>query len=427
MNKVTFIWYNKYILESEFINVVKFWNDWFINEEKLIPRDSYRKKNIDKSFGYAFVGVRRSGKTSIACLNAPHLSQATCYINFEDPFFINNHEVKLLELIPNIFKEIYKKQAKVLILDEIQNIPNWERWVRKIIDTKTFQIFITGSSAKLLSSELASSLTGRCLETRVWPLSFKEYLDFKNKTKVSNYNKEVENYILEGGFPKVVLEKNQTEKNEILRNYLHDIIYKDIASRYEIRQLSSLQNIIQYLLTNISSKHSFNSLKNAFNINVVTAQDYALYCESAFLFFFVKKYDRNLKVQSRNPQKVYCIDTGLRQANAFYHSLDQGKLIENIVFIELLRRNQEVFYHQENYEVDFLILQSGLAVKAINVCYDDLKNEETYLRETEGMLECLRMHGLSQGTILTKSRDTQERIDGRELIFKPVHKFLLER
>ncbi len=424
--KTTFVGYNRHM--SDIREIVEFWNNWFVNESNLSKRSLYDKKEINKSFGYAFIGVRRSGKTSIACMNAEHIKKgATCYINFEDPFFINNNDVSLLEQIPEIFKEIYKKKVELLILDEIQNIPNWERWVRKIIDTKSFQIFITGSSAKLLSSELSTSLTGRCLETKVWPLSFSEYLQFKGKHNIKNYNIELEHYMLEGGFPEPTLEKNKTQKIEILRSYLQDIIYKDIASRYEIRQLSSLQSMIQYLLTNISSKHSFTSIKKAFDINVATAQDYALYCQSAFLLFFVKKYDRNLKVQSRNPQKVYCIDTGLRQANAFYHSLDQGKLIENVVFLELLRRNETVFYHQEKYEVDFLILELGLAVKAINVCYCDLKDEETYIRETEGMLECLKMHGLKQGTILTKSLDVQETRDGREIIFKPVYKFLLEK
>jgi predicted AAA+ superfamily ATPase len=403
--------------------VIKYWNDWVL-EAKFKERSGYSQIKPDKSIAQVFIGVRRSGKTSLSIVNACQFETNFCYVNFEDPFFINNNSFEILDQIAGTYQKIYKTKPRLLILDEIQNIPYWERWLRKVIDTEAIKIFITGSSADLLSSEIATSLTGRAIEHTIWPLSFQEFLDFQ-KIKSKDYKKSFQKYIQEGGFPKINLEK--TNQIQLLQNYLKDIIYKDIMSRYEIRNLAGLESVIQFILTNISSKHSANSIKNAFNINTHTVQEYLDYCESAFLLFFIKKYDRNLKIQSRNPQKAYCIDTGLRQANAFYHSLDTGKLVENIVFLELKRRGYELFYHQGNYEVDFLITQSGVVTQAINVCYSDLNNQETYDRELNGILECIKEHGLSEGTILTDSLNTEIWLDNRKIIFKPVIKFLLSK
>lgn len=413
-----------------FKSVVQYWNDWFRkNTPKLKTRDFYIHDFNDKSLARVFLGVRRSGKTSVAAMNAMLSSknlEKVCYLNFEDNFFVNINASSLLDKLPIIYEEIYSEKPSLIILDEIQYINSWEKWARKIIDTEAYQLFITGSSAKLLSSELATAITGRRLDTKVWPLSFQEFLDFKSIKTPEEFPKALEDYFYVGGFPKAVLEKNPERRRLILQQYLQDIVFRDIASRYEIRSINSLNSVLHYFLTNISSKHSFNSLKRAFSMSVSTAQEYAEYMESAFLFFFVKKYDLNLKVQARNPQKVYCIDTGLRQANAFYHSLDQGKIAENIVFIELLRRGHEIFYHQADHEVDFLLVENGFPQQAINVSYSNLADQELYEREVEGMLEALMAYGLDEGLILTKSLDTEEHFFNKKIRFEPVYKFLLK-
>jgi len=412
---------------SKLEDVIIFWNKWLKENTDWKVRKSYSGIKLDRTLGQAYIGVRRSGKTTLACMNAMQGFKNSCYVNFEDPFFINNNDILLLEKIPSIFKGCFGNSPSCLIFDEVQNVPFWERLARKIIDSKSYQLIITGSSSKLLSSEISSSLTGRCKETYIWPLSFKEFLFFKSKKckKVEEYIKQLEDYFIIGGFPKAVLEKNTSERQLLLQQYLQDIIYKDIVKRFSIRNVSSLNNMIQYLLTNISSKHSFTSIQRAFGINVVTAQEYAHYMESAFLFFFIKKYDRNLKVQNRNPQKVYFIDPGLRQANAFYHSLDSGKIAENLVFIELKRRGyKNIYYHQNNYEVDFLITEGGIPTLAINVCNSNLKEPTTYEREVRGMIECLQTHNLNKGLILTKSFSNTEIIERKELEFKPIFEFL---
>ncbi len=411
------------------LDIVKFWNDW-LRDENSIARDSYVPSKFDKSLAAAYIGVRRCGKTSIAILNAKTKFKEICYINFEDPYFIENNNVMLLETLPQLYKKIYGKKPEILILDEVHNIPYWERYARKIIDTQSYFLIVTGSSAKMLSSEIATSLTGRCIETDIWPLSFKEFLFFTKKTckKDDDYLKALDKYLQTGGFPKKVLQKGHDTQTLLAREYLNDIVYKDLVQRFQIRDVGSLIKMIQYLLSNISSKHSFTSIKKAFGLDVVTAQDYAYYCEMAFLLFFVKKYDRNLKVQARNPQKVYCIDTGLRQANAFYHSLDSGKLLENAIYIELRRRGyKNIYYHQNNFELDFVLVEGANPVTVINVTDSNLEDEELYDREVGGILEASQAYGLTGGVIITRSKFTEEIIDGKRIRFIPAYYFLLNK
>ncbi len=406
-------------LDPKLLETIAFWQDNYQDWAKnMAPRMGYDLE-LPRDLARALIGVRRCGKSYLSAqINKRHLS-STCYVNFEDPYFSLNSEVSVLDQIPTAFKQLYGSEAKYLVLDEIQNIKNWEKWVRKIIDAKKYQLIITGSSATLLSSELSSALTGRCLETKVWPLSFREYLKFK-PCSTDNYLSELEQYFNDGGFPRVQF----GNKDELLRQYLQDIIYKDIVVRHAVRDIAALNTVVQYLLSNISSKHSFSSIKKAFGINVDTAINFANYCESAFLLFSIKKYDRNLKVQSRNPVKVYSIDTGLRQVNAFYHSTDIGKLAENVVFIELKRRGHKLYYHQANYEVDFLVVDGLRPSQAINVCYDNLEKAETYERETQSMLECLEEYNLIEGLVLTKNYEDNVEFDGYKIKFLPLYKFL---
>lgn len=417
------------------VEIVKYWSEDYLKHLALINRSDYLGiKVTDKNFATAYIGVRRSGKTFIALNEAlqemqkkSHKNKRFLYINFEDQFFINNNQVDILDSLLETFVELYSHEPEFIVLDEIQNIQYWEKWLRKQIDSKRYRIIVTGSSAKMLSSELATSLTGRALERKVYPLSFKEYLQFRTIEKVKSdkeYLGLLKEYFTYGAFPAVVLEDNLIRRNEILAQYLNDIIYKDIVSRYEIRQLAILQNIIQYYLTNISSLHSYNKVKNAFNTQVETVQDYSHFCETAFLLFFVKKYERNLKVQARNPQKVYCIDPGIRNSRSITE--DIGKIAENIVFIELKRRGKEVFYHKDKYEADFLVVDKYTVTEVIQVSYSNLEDKDTYEREVNGALEAMQTHKLSSSLILTKNLHDIKKIDGKKIIFKPVYEFLLE-
>lgn len=412
---------------STIVDIIKYWSEEYIKNLEIIPRDSYLSYKLDKHFATAYIGVRRSGKTFIALNKALAQSEKFFYINFEDAFFVNDNNPEILDKLLGFYVEIYSKEPDILVFDEIQNIKHWEKVLRKYIDSKRYKIIISGSSAKMLSSELSTSLSGRTIEKRVWPLSFKEYIKFKNIGETpteKEYLSLLRRYFTTGGFPAVVLEKDHVKQNEILSQYLNDILYKDIVSRYQIRNVPVFNRIVQYYLTNISSLHTFNKIKNAFLIQPETVQDYSTFCENAFLLFFAKRYTLNLKVQSRSPLKMYCIDSGLRNIKST--SEDIGKIAENIVFIELKRRGKKIFYHKEIYETDFLCVENNKPEEVIQVCYSNLESENTYEREVNGVLEAMNKYKLNQSLILTKNYRNIKRIKNKKIVFQPLYEFLLE-
>ena len=418
---------------SEIKKLIDEWGKWASSlKEKRFKREAIDAKFIANN-AIALIGVRRSGKTYYAIELAETIlkkKEKYLYINFEDPYFIDNNTTAELDRAIEVFTEYELDEPELLIFDEIQNIDSWERWIRKQIDLNKYQIIVTGSSAKLLSSDIASSLTGRSISYKVYPLSFSEFLKFKQNDhdlSENEYLAYLKKYITEGGFPEPTLTKGKQNKIRGLRSYFEDILHKDIVNRYSIRNSKNLYLIANYYLTNPSSLHSSHSVKKSLNINAETVADYSQYLKDAFLIFGIDRYHPNLKVQTRDAQKIYVIDTGLRHAIARSVSEDLGKLVENIVFIELLRRNKEIYYYKENQEVDFIITENFKAKQAIQVCFADMKNETTYQREIQALLECLDKLKLKEGLILTKNREEKLKIGSKKINMVPVYKWLLRQ
>ncbi|MBU0504501.1 MAG: ATP-binding protein [bacterium] len=412
---------------NELNNIISEWSGWLSKSQKSsLPRE-YNLK-IPKKNALALIGVRRCGKSfSAANLLTDNLQKNLC-VNFEDPFFINNSENHILDDLVSVFTEYKQHIPQTILFDEIYHIKGWERWIRKNIDLDNYQIILTGSSAQMLSSELASSLTGRCLTETIWPLSFKEYLTFsQNKYSTQNeFIAALRDYMLWGGFPDVVLCADTNQKQALLQQYLSDILYKDIVTRYEIRSPRYLEQIINFYLTNASNLHSYNSVRKAFGMNVDTVGDYTRYAQMCFLLFEVPRYHKNLKVQSRDQKKIYIVDTGLRNANVTTFTEDKGLLAENIVYIELRRRLQNVYYFKEHCEVDFVTVNKNAPNQAIQVCYDNLENEKTRNREIESLIECLQFTGLKQGLILTLNIEETEKVKNKTIKYIPLYKWLLQ-
>jgi hypothetical protein len=415
------------MMKDELRKIIEFWSA-FVQKERnvLLPRESYSHAVSDKH-ALVYLGVRRSGKTVITCANAFQQVKQFFYMNFEDPFFITHSDIDVFELLLEVYIELYGHEPQLLAWDEIQNIPNWERWVRKTIDTRRYRLVLTGSSAKLLSSEIATALTGRTISRVVWPLSFSEFLRFHHYKPATDYEKlsRLKQYFSQGGFPAVVLEKDSTTRVELLKQYLQDILYKDIVARHQIRNVTALNQIVQYYLANLSSLHSYTRIKNAFSLNIETVQEYSAYLKEAFLFFPVQRYHPNLKTQARDPFKLYTVDTGLRTANAFAMTPDIGKLAENVVFIELKRRGSDVYYFKEDLEVDFILRENNQATGAIQVCYDNLSAPETYRREVNGLLSALHALHLSEGLILTENRLETLTLENKKIRMIPMFRWLL--
>jgi uncharacterized protein len=394
----------------------------------LIPRGGNARLSPERAL--AFTGVRRCGKTFFALeASLSRSDQEVFYYNFEDPLFFRETGLENLSLLLRLAQEHHPTPFSLLILDEIQNIEGWERWVRTLIDQKRYDIIVTGSSATLLSSELATSLTGRALEFHVWPLSYDEVLRFKKKVPTSHLEhlSAFRFYLRWGGFPHVVLLSDEFEKRDTLDQYLSDILLKDVVQRNEIRDVRSLSRLATYLFTNLSSLHSYTALRKAFGLSADLVASYLQALSSAFLIFEVERYHKNLKVQARDARKIYVVDTGMRNVVARSTEEDIGKLLENVVYLELRRRGHSVMYYKGIKEVDFITIRGYKPELALQVCAEGLHVPKTRERELSALAECLAALNLKEGVIITISDEENITLkDGRTVRVLPAYKWMLE-
>jgi predicted AAA+ superfamily ATPase len=403
------------------------WQKWLQkNSHLIIPRDSH--VNQQKDLCLALTGVRRSGKSSMTVQLALGRLEETFFFNFEDPIFFPGATVEVLDQLLSIYEEETGKMPALVILDEIQNIQGWERWVRKAIDLGHYQVIVTGSSSHLLSSEIATAISGRVIEQTIWPLSFSEYLTFLNKKPSSQgvWLRELENYLRWGGFPKIALTSDANDRVILLKQYLSDIVLRDVVARHAIKNQQALNQIVNFYLTGLGCLHSYNSLRKAFGISIELAAALTSYLTQAFLVFEMSRYHPNLKVQARDAKKIYVIDTGLRTVSLQSDREDWGRLAENAVYLELRRRNKQAFYYKQVQEVDFVITELGKPVDAIQVCYSDLEHQETKDREITALLECLQALDLPSGEILTLSLEDTLLREGKKIHLIPLYKWLFE-
>lgn len=405
------------------------WMQWFKETNvQLKPRSDLPK--FQEGLCLALTGVRRSGKTFTALQIAQSLklSDSTFYFNFEDPVFFSDNRVEHITTLMELFEEEVGYPPKLVILDEIQNIEGWERWVRKEVDLGRFQIIVTGSSSQLLSSEIATAVSGRVIEHTIWPVSFSEALAFKKITPSTEIQWlwELKNYLQWGGFPKAVLTENESERISLLKQYMSDIVLRDVVARHSIKSHHQLHQLVTWYVTNMSCLHSYTAVRKAFGMSIELASTLTGYLSQAYLAFEVGRYHPNLKVQARDSKKVYIIDSGLRKVSLLSEREDWGSLAENTVYIELKRRQKEVFYFKINQEVDFVICQLGQPVEAIQVSYSNLEDNATRDREVLGLIECLESLGLKTGTILTLAYEDRQNFRGYQINFQPLYQWLTE-
>lgn len=299
-------------------------------------------------------------------------------------------------------------------------------------------LLVSGSTSQLSSKELATLLTGRHLSLVVFPLNFKSFLEFKGieiKNRLELLAKRIEikrllrEYLEFGGFPEVVL---KTEKRQILQNYYNDILTRDIAERFKIKEIDKLKALAKYYLTNISNTISFSSVKKFLNMPLRTVERFSYYLESCFLIFFVKVFSKSIKRQEKVPRKVYCIDCGIPNVMGLRFSENLGRLAENLVFLELIQEHfknplVEVYYWKDysGKEVDFVI-KSGLEVKQlIQVCWN-VEDEKTREGDVIALLKAMDEFKLKEGLIITEDYEDKEMKDEKTIAYKPLWKWLLE-
>jgi len=371
-------------------------------------------------------GIRRCGKSTLLRQIAKQY-EGYHYVNFEDERLLDFTHKDFNTLL-EVFLEL-RPDAKTFFFDEIQNIDGWEKFCRRLF-TEGYKLFVTGSNANLLSSEIATSLTGRNIRIELFPFSFKEYLAFHDvKIKETYVTKEraqisklLEDYLRFGGFPEIAISQDYEELNQIYQ----DIIIKDLLVRLQIRDTKDFRELALYLLTNISRKLSYNNLKNLLRFsNTSKVKNYIEALIEAYLFFSINKYDFSLKKQIRNERKIYTIDSGLVHSTAFKFSNEEGRILENTVFLELKRRKKDIYYEEGQSECDFVIKQGLHITEAMQVTAT-LADEKTKRRELKGLLDAMKKYDLAEGTIITKSHEETIVQEGRTVRTKPLWKFLLE-
>ncbi len=426
----------------QYKKIIVQWNEFKIPE--TLPRDISISLNHD--FITTITGPRRAGKTYLCFQLIQHLfekkisKENVLYVNFEDEKLLGANANDLNGLLDAFYEltDVNKNQNIYLFLDEIQNAQNWDVWVRRIYDTdKNIKIILTGSSSKLLSKEISTKLRGRVLNVEVFPLSFKEYLKWKKikyALKTISYSKErfevkkaFKYYLVNGGYP--ALTANDVPNKQILQSYFQSMIFKDVIERYNIKEIKKLKVLVNFLFESISKEISYNKLANklksrGFSLSKNTIIEYISHFEDAYLFFQNLKYEYSLTKQLGSMKKIYCIDNGLLNEVSFKFSEDIGKLMENLVFVELKRRKKEIFFHKRNYECDFLIKEKNKVVGAIQVTKE--LDDDNYKREVGGLLEALEAHNLRKGLILTHDFEDEKKIKGKSIKTVPIWKWLLE-
>ena len=372
-------------------------------------------------------GIRRCGKSTI--LRQIMKSKiGYCYVNFEDERFLD-FKAQDFENLNEILIEIYG-DAKIYFFDEVQNIEKFETFVRRLQDEGK-KIVITGSNASLLSKEFGTRLTGRYKPFEIFPFSFLEFLKFKGIELESNWSykisKRVEikkafnEYLIFGGFPEYL----KTLDKEYIKNIFDNVLYKDVIARYAIKKQKIIKELISILATNISSMITYNSIKKDLELsNAITVKEYISYLVNSYFFFELSKFDFSLRKSLSSPKKIYLIDTAFNQITGFNFSPNTGKNLENVVFIELKRRNKEVYYFSEKNECDFIIKENTNITKAIQVCY--FLNKENTEREVNGLLEVLNKFKLKYGVIITHDQEDEFEKEDKKIKVIPIWKWLLE-
>lgn len=370
------------------------------------------------------IGMRRTGKTFFLYqamqryLKQGLAKQRLLYINFDDERLLPL-ATDQLHLITDTYYQMFphfKKEKCYFFFDEIQNINNWERYIRRLLDTENAHIFLTGSSAKLLSKEIATNLRGRSIATEIFPFSFRETLQYENpalmfkqhpgaQTRVLFANR-LQQFLTTGGFPETQ-NIDPYYRALILQEYVDIVILRDIVERHQISNIQALRAMVRHLLNapaNLFSVNKFyNDLKSqSISCSKDTLYDYLNYLEDAYLVYPASVYTRSERVRRTNPRKIYAIDVGL--INAFLHQpqSDWGRLLENFVYMELHRRHHSIEYYntENNTEVDF-ITTSITGERALYQVAIDISQPETYQRELRALESAMRENKLKTAYLIT--------------------------
>lgn len=378
--------------------------------DKFVQRDAYRtiKKYAALSEIVVITGLRRAGKSTLLQQLRQESEESDYYINFDDDRLLY-FEIQDFQVLLELLIEMYGVQ-KTFYFDEIQNIKGWETFVRRL-HSQGNKIYVTGSNATLFSQELGTRLTGRYVQLELYPYSFAEML--RNRLGISELTTMItteergvaagvfRDYRLKGGIPPYVV----SGETEVLQSLYESVLYRDIIARYKLTSDRAIKELVYYFASHVGKEFSYSALAKQIGLgSATTVSDYCHYLHLSYLCYTVARFSHSLAKQQRHNKKCYFVDHAMARVLGFRSTEDKGRLLENLVYIELRRRGGEIYFHKEQKECDFLVRRQSKICEAYQVCLD-LDDRHTRERELQGLLEAIDMHGLDAGVILTESQE----------------------
>jgi len=425
------------MMEKEKLKEIILSNREFIDKEVkyIIKRENVSlPKRLNKVV--IFYGVRRSGKTFVLFDLFKKYYNKSLYIDFEDDRLIN-FSANDFEILKESFNELFPhllNKNKCFFLDEVQHINGWEKFCRRAVERENINVFVAGSSSKIMPLEIYTTLRGREWSIAITPFSFKEYLLAKGVILSNDYlygSKKVilknhfSEYMKWGGFPEVTLLENDFEKKKLLDEYIAAMFFKDLVERFNMTNKSLLDKLTDKLFTSFGQKLSlnafYNQYKGKFPFSTDSLYEYYKNFINSMLTFEIKIFSESTYRRQRNPAKIYVVDPGLVRRVT---SEDKGRILENIVFLELRKKAENIFYYSEKGECDFVVKKDNNFFP-YQACFE--LNEKNRKREIDGLVECCNRLGKMEGVILTNDQEKIIKVESVNIKVLPVWKWLLRR
>ncbi len=398
-------------------------------------KEPFARKWLDSNLIKVVLGPRRAGKSvfSLVLLR----DRPFMYFNFDDEVLSSAGGIATDELM----KELHAAygQVKTILFDEIQNLAGWELFVNRL-HREGYNLVLTGSNAHLLSKELATHLTGRHMPIEILPFNFSEFLRAKKFQISEEYSalpqqrgellNLMENYLVNGGFPEVAV--NNVDPKDYLEVLFDALVFKDVVKRHRVKFSTQVANLGGHLINNFANLYTIRKILEILNLkSASTIEKYIKYLEEAYLIFSLLRYSPKSIQRIKSPRKVYAVDNGFITAKAIQHSPDKGKLMENLVFTELVKRgvkpNRDLFYYKtrNDREIDFVVKNGIDVTELIQVCYESI-NSEVEQRETKALVEASDELKVKKLTVLTWDEKRAVEKDGMTIYFRPLWEWLLE-
>jgi len=401
------------IRQEEIALVIDAQKENFLTKNAGMEREALDKIPIADSFATIITGIRRCGKSTLLLQLLQRNFQEAIYLNFED--------IRLSafqsEDFQRLHREIEKRKIHTLFFDEIQILDQWEIYINQLL-REGYRVFLTGSNATMLSKELGTHLTGRHLSMELFPFSYPEFIQFK---ELENKPETLLQYLQVGGIPEFI----KSGVSSILNFLVDDILMKDIVVRHGVRDVASLRQLTNYLITNTGNLVSANKLVGMFDVKTAaTFLDYFSYLKDVYLMDFVPLFHHSLKVQARNPKKVYVMDMGIYSENSLATTENWERRLENLIFLHLRRKHKEIFYFKGAGECDFIAMEKNTVKNVVQVCYQ--VNDENFDREFNGLTKAMKYAGTKDGMIVTLDQRDEFKKDGLHVRMVPAYQFLIE-